>query len=112
MNTDLALELEPCQRVYKVQCFTWAWAIKFNLATSNFRCLPAHRNDDSLASRKLISDHIWLNRKLARLRKLILTQLSIVGAHNPITGHLVDAESYLNLLEQLHFVQDLESRFL
>ncbi len=112
MKNDLDIEFKPWQRVYTVQCFTWALAIRFNLAKSNFRCLPAFRTEESLLDRKVISNYIKLHRKLLYLKKLIISQIAIDGAHNPITGYLIDVESSINLQEQLHIIQDMESFFL
>lgn len=56
--------------VYVVQCMTWSLAVSLGLMTYAFRLLPAYRNREGLAVRRIVAEHIRLAR--ARRRGLVV----------------------------------------
>jgi hypothetical protein len=95
--------------VYIAQCHTWALAARLNLTVHGFRSLPAYRGDwnqHAQAARKAVAYVIRGQRKVLSRKRAVLSQLAIVGQHNPATGYLVDVIGTLNLTVELHKLQD------
>lgn len=110
-STEGSFEAWKQRPVYVAQCRTWALALKLNLAHHRFRCVPAYRDDQALTARKAVADVIRDQRKVLTRKRAVISQLAIVGQHNPKTGFLVDIQATIDLHAELHQLQREESTF-